>query len=394
MAGKRRLLVVSHGFPPYYGGAEHAAGQLAAAAADSGRWAVEVLTSDIGGRLPAREAWRGVRIRRVPARKKEWKNHSVPELLSFLFSATRRIEIDRPDWILAHFTLPGGEVARRWAGRCGVPYAVVLHGADVPDSQKKRFGLVYPVVKPLARRVWRQASRVIAVSGTLRDLALRTWPGGRIDVIPNGVDLDLFHPAEPEAPARGGEEIVLVAVARLIEIKGLQNLIAALALLPAALRARVRLRLCGIGPHEGELRRKAHAAGLAEQVEFAGLVSYEQIPEQLRSADIFVLPSLQEGLPLALLEAMASGLPVLATTVGGIPDVVRDGTNGLLVPAGDGPALRDALVRLLGDRALRLRLGETARQDVRPWSWAAIWERYEALFTAPSNNPQGDSRCG
>ena len=71
MSGKRRLLVVSHGFPPYYGGAEHAAGHLAAAAAASGRWAVDVLTSDIGGRLPASETWRGVRIARLPAWKKE-----------------------------------------------------------------------------------------------------------------------------------------------------------------------------------------------------------------------------------------------------------------------------------------------------------------------------------
>lgn len=380
MADKRRLLVVSHGFPPYYGGAEHVAGHLAAAAASSGRWEVDVLTSDIGGRLPARERWRGVNVVRVPARKKKWANHNVVELHSFLRSASRNMEIRRPDWILAHFTLPGGEVARRWAGRFGVPYAVVLHGADVPDSQKRRFGAVYPLIKPLVRRVWRQAARVIAVSDGLRELALRTWPGGRIEVVPNGVDIERFRPAEMPT-VRDGGTLVVVAVARLVEIKGLQHLIAALARIPADMRSQIRLRLCGTGPYEGELRRQVREAGLDEQVEFAGLIAYDEIPRQLRQSDVFVLPSLQEGLPLSLLEAMASGLPVVATAVGGIPGVVKDGVNGLLVPAAAPAALRDALVRLLANPALRQRLGTAARRTAEAWSWSAVWERYEALLS-------------
>ena len=380
MPDKRRLLVVSHGFPPYYGGAEHAAGHLAAAAVSSGRWEVDVLTSDIGGRLPARERWRGVNVVRVPARKKKWANHNVVELHSFLRSASRNMEIRRPDWILAHFTLPGGEVARRWAGRFGIPYAVVLHGADVPDSQKGRFGAVYPLIKPLVRRVWRQAARVIAVSDGLRELALRTWPEGRIEVVPNGVDIERFRPAEMPT-VRDGGTLVVVAVARLVEIKGLQHLIAALARIPADMRSQIRLRLCGTGPYEGELRRQVREAGLDEQVEFAGLIAYDEIPRQLRQSDVFVLPSLQEGLPLSLLEAMASGLPVVATAVGGIPGVVKDGVNGLLVPAAAPAALRDALVRLLANPALRQRLGTAARRDSLDWSWAAVWERYEALLS-------------
>jgi glycosyltransferase involved in cell wall biosynthesis len=381
MPDKRRLLVVSHGFPPYYGGAEHAAGHLAAAAVSSGRWEVDVLTSDIGGRLPTRERWRGVNVVRVPARKKKWANHNVVELHSFLRSASRNMEIRRPDWILAHFTLPGGEVARRWAGRFGVPYAVVLHGADVPDSQKRRFGAVYPLIKPLVRRVWRQAARVIAVSDTLQALALRTWPEGRIDVVPNGVDVDRFQPLcrDETAPKEG--KIALLVVARLIEIKGIQHLLTALSLLPEEMRRKIHLRLCGTGPYEAELRRQAEQVGMTAQVEFSGLVSYEEIPARLHEADLFVLPSLQEGLPLSLLEAMASGLPVVATTVGGIPGVVKDGENGLLVPAADPTALRDALVRLLTNPALRQCLGAAARRDSLDWCWDAVWERYEALLS-------------
>lgn len=381
MPDKRRLLVVSHGFPPYYGGAEHAAGHLAAAAVSSGRWEVEVLTSDIGGRLPARDTWRGVNVVRVPARKKEWKNHTVPELLSFLIACTRRIHIARPDYILAHFTLPGGEVARRWAGRFGVPYAVVLHGADVPDSQRGRFGLLYPLVKPLVRRVWRQAAHVIAVSDTLQDLALRTWPECQIHVIPNGVDVDRFQPVKREEDRPRDKNIVVLVVARLIEIKGIQNLLTALSLLPEPLRQKIDLQVCGTGPYEADLRRQADRLGNTAQVHFAGLLPYEQIPVRLQEADIFVLPSLQEGLPLSLLEAMASGLPVVASVVGGIPSVVRDGENGLLVAPGDVTGLRDALVRLLENPGICRRMGSAARRDARAWSWTAVWERYEACLT-------------
>lgn len=392
MSAKSRLLVVSHGFPPYYGGAEHAAGHLAAAAAASGRWDVEVLTSDIGGRLPLVEEWRGCHIRRVPTRKKVWAHHTVGELLSFLISARRIGGLSKPDWMVAHFTLPGGEVARRWAASVGVPYAVVLHGADVPGAQPGRFGAMYPIVKPLVRRVWRQARRVIAVSEGLRDLALQTWPAGRIDVVPNGVDMDLFSPAPTRTPCDPCP-VVVCAVARLIEIKGLQHLIDAVAQTPEAVRRRIRLRLCGVGPYENELRRRTQAVGLEAQVTFAGLVPYEQIPGELRAADVFALPSLREGLPLSLLEAMASGLPVVASPVGGIPTVIRDGANGLLVAAGDVAGLRDALVRLAGDPALRTRLGAAARRDAGAWSWSAIWERYETLLLEPRQR-EGARPCG
>jgi glycogen(starch) synthase len=373
----RRLLVICHGFPPYYGGAEHAAGYLARAAAASGRWSVEVLTSDLGGRLPERETWEGLSILRVPTRKRAWARHTVPELLSFLHSASAARSYAPPDLIFAHFTLPAGEVARRMARRSGAPYAVVLQGSDVPGYQNSRFGLLYPVARPLVRRVWREASRVFAVSESLCDLARSMWPAGRIDTIPNGVDLDFFTPGP--RPAAGTPKTLVVA-AQLIERKGIQHLIAAVDGLPMPLRAEVRLRLCGTGPHQGVLERQVAAAGLQAQISFAGLVAHGQLPQEYRGAYAFVLPSLQEGLPLALLEAMASGLPVVATTVGGIPSVVQDGVQGLLVPPGNVPALARALEQVLSDETRAAAMGASARERVVAWSWPALWARYEALL--------------
>ncbi len=377
-AGCKDLLLVSHGFPPYYGGAEHAAGHLARYAAASGRWRVRVLTSDIGGRLPASETADGVDIVRVQTRKRRWAHHTVGELASFAWATRGYVPVPKPDFVFGHFTLPGGLVARRIARACDVPYLVTLRGSDVPGYQNARFGLLYRVVKPWVRQVWRDAALVVAVSEPLKALAAKTWPEGRIDVVPNGVDLDMFAPSDTPAPTR--HNVRLTVVAQLIERKGIHHLLSAIAGLPAVLKARVRLELCGIGPYESELRRQAGALGLTDQVEFAGLVPYSELPEKLRQTDVFVLPTLQEGWPMSLLEGMASGLPALATAVGGIPDAVRHGENGMLVPPGDVPALASALRILLEDAPLRRRMGPAARAAVARCSWSAIWERYEALM--------------
>ena len=367
-----RLLVICHGFPPYHGGAELAAGYLAREAVRDG-WAVEVLTSDIGGRLPATEQRDGLVIHRLPAPKKEWTRHAVVELGQFYFAARRHAGEflhPRPDCVLAHFTFPAGQLARYLGRQYAIPYAVVLHGSDVPGYQPERFGLLYPFLKPFARGVWRDAARVIAVSESLRDLAWRTWPGGRIEVIANGVDIEVFRPVG-RRPSRDGR-LCVIAVAQLIERKGLRFLL-------EALSGRENLTICGTGPLEAELRSLAVARKMDGRVDFAGAVAPSVMPQRLQSADVFVLPSLQEGLPLALLEAMAAGLAVVATPVGGLPGVLRHEENALLVPPADVESLRTALDRLR-DPSLRARLGAAARQAVTAYDWPTVWRRYRALL--------------
>ena len=217
MAASRSLLVVCHGYPPYHGGAENAADYLARAAARTGRFRVSVLTSDVGGRLPSREEKDGVAIIRIPSPKKEWTRHTVPELAAFLLAARRalpeQIDAVRPDRVLAHFTLPAGALAQTIRRRWGIPYDVVLHGSDVPGYQPGRFGALYALTRPWSRSVWTHADRVVAVSEPLRQLALRSWPGGSIDVVSNGVDVERFRPADAPAPADPGRPLRIVLVA-------------------------------------------------------------------------------------------------------------------------------------------------------------------------------------
>lgn len=377
----KKLLVISHGFPPYYGGAEHAAYYLAREAVADG-YSVTVLTSDIGGRLPKDEIVEDLHIRRVPTRKKRWTRHSIPELLSFIRTAKREvirlIDDERPDYVLANCAIPAGYIAFYAHRRRSLPYTVILQGSDVPGYKNSRFALVYPFVTPVMRRIWRSASHVAAVSPDLRDLALNAWPPGKVAVIENGVDTKFFHPRTSSAVDKTSPLRVAVT-AQLIERKGLQHLISALAGMSGEKRAGFKIDIYGQGPFESFLRRAIDDNDISGSVSLPGLVERATLAENLAAADVFVLPSLQEGRSLAMLEAMASGLPVIVTTAAG-SGIAEHGVNALVVPPADPGSLKKALLSLATDPALRRTLGQAARKSAEEHAWSRIWQQHAGLI--------------
>ena len=213
----------------------------------------------------------------------------------------------------------------------------------------------------------RLAARLVAVSeDTKRAYERQGYPRGRIEVVYNGVDLPANGEYRRNDPARIGE------VARLCDVKGQRELLHALARLPEA-----RLVLAGRdlergGAFKDELERESERLGIRERVEFG---FFEDVPALLETLDVVALPSWTEGLPLVLLEAMARGRPVVATPVGGTPELVTDGETGLLVPPRDSEALAAALQRVLDDPDLARRLGEAGRARVAERFTAAEQEQ-------------------
>jgi glycosyltransferase involved in cell wall biosynthesis len=188
-------------------------------------------------------------------------------------------------------------------------------------------------------------------------------------------DLWVRRAVRPHAPAR------ILCVAALLEKKGLQHLVDAVGALQA--RARLTLTLAGAGPFEQRLRALVRQHNLTECVRFTGaLGSEEALRAEYRAADLFVLPSLAEGVPRVLLEAMAQSLPVISTRVGGVGDIVDDGTNGLLVEPASPTALVDAMWRLLTDDALRQRLITNGPMTARRYSREAHARSLTRLLTA------------
>lgn len=207
------------------------------------------------------------------------------------------------------------------------------------------------------------SSFVLCIGYFARSQLMRISPRinwNKFEVVPLGVDLKVFA-ASPARPAR--EPFRVLCVGRLVPAKGQHVLIAAIDRLVKRGR-RIHLQLVGDGPDRAALECEVNCRELAEHVSFAGSVNQDRIGQFYREADAFALASFAEGIPVVLMEAMAMEIPCVATMITGIPELIRDGIDGLLVIPADDHALAVALERLIDDEALRNRLGEAGRRRV------------------------------
>ncbi|MCS6947476.1 MAG: TIGR03088 family PEP-CTERM/XrtA system glycosyltransferase [Steroidobacteraceae bacterium] len=259
----------------------------------------------------------------------------------------------------------------------GVPHRVHgEHGWDAsdPGGRNRKNLAIRRACRPAIHR-FVPMSRDIA--GWLQQ-SVRVDPM-RIRQIYNGVDVERFAPRRPERrSAAVAEEIVVGTVGRLDPVKNHATLIEAVARLLSQFPA-LRLLIVGDGPLRGTLRERAAALGIAPRVTFTG--ARDDVADLLQSMQIFVLPSISEGISNTILEAMASALPVVAAKVGGNPELVVDGVTGTLYEAGSIGALERALQRYIADPALRAAHGQAGRQRVvQDFSLDAMVRRYVALY--------------
>ena len=374
-----RLLIINYEFPPLGGGAGNATACLAREWAALGH-EVEILTGGARG-LPAREERDGYRVRRVPSPRRLQGQCSVGEMMAFAALAVPAALCGpRPDVVVAFFSIPSGPVAWLLKMLRGVPYIVSLRGGDVPGFDAKHMAAMHALTNPLTAMIWRNAAAVVGNSTGLCQLARDFMPGLDVPEIPNGVDTERFSPAPRTASATPE----LLFVGRLSTQKGVSVLLDALALLPA----RWHLRIVGDGPERASLTAQAARLGIAQRVTFHGWAQREELPALYRAADVFVFPSLDEGMPNVVLEALASGLPIVATRIAGNDQLVLPGENGTLVPPGDPRAFAAALAPLLTDPAARQRMGARSRAlATERYSWARSAGKYDALFKHESPQP-------
>ena len=260
------------------------------------------------------------------------------------------------------------------AMRIGRPHVITMHGGRYYAGKLQR---------RLALGMAARRSQTVGVSASAAaDLERTLWlRRGSVHVIPNGV---AFRDGDPTHLRRelglGAEDLLVVAVGNLYPVKGHVILLHALATLAAQRGAPpCHVAIAGQGAEEAPLRDVAAARGIASHVHLLGYRS--DAADVLAAADVFAMPSLSEGLPLALLEAMGAAKPIVASAVGGIPEAVSDGREALLVPPGDDAAFAAALARLLGDEALRASLGAAAQRRVREhYSVEKMTDQYEALY--------------
>lgn len=347
---------------------------------------VDFVTSSIDDQYHLENIGENIRIHRLPIGKNAANIHyqTKGELIryakvawKFALKLTKESHYD-----LSHsfFSVPCGALSYGLKIRRGLPYIVSLRGADVP-GYSERFKSLYGILRPIIKTIWKNASFVIANSQGLRELALESKPKNTIGVIPNGVNVELFRPAERQIQA---EKFEILCVSRITPRKGIRFLIKALEKFIVE-NPYVHLTIIGDGNEKESLENLVRGLGLGHSVTFRGLVPHKQLPEEYAKADVFVLPSLNEGMSNTMLEAIASGLPIIATQTGGSDELVKNGVNGLIVKMQDSDDLAQKLSMLVKQEQLRLNMGRLSRELAMTMSWESVAKQYMELYREIAN---------
>ena len=371
----------NHEFPPIGGGGGWVSHFLGKHFAEAGH-EVHLITSQFRD-CPTDEQVEGIHVHRVRALRKNRDVCAVHEMLTYAVSSSlyglRFAKQFQPDIVQVFFGIPAGGGAYLLQKLRKVPYVVFLGGRDVPsrNPDPPYYRWLYLLLKPVIQAIWGNASRVVACSNGLRELARETEADVKIDVIPDAVDLKTFAPIQRDTYP---EKVRVLTIGRLIPRKGFQFLIRALPQVLEKVSHNFEIEIVGDGPYREELLKLAENLGVVSHIHFAGSVPYPKLPQKYRDADVFILPSLAEGMPLVVLEAMGTGLPIVVSRVQGIDELVADGVNGALFDPGDVNGLAHSLTHLIDAGEDRIEMGKASVERVKPYDWKNIANAYLNLY--------------
>ncbi len=367
--------MLNNEFPPLGGGTGTVNRALLERFADVPGLEIDLITSALGTQAEEEQFAERIHIFKVPVNNQNLHHSSNRELLTY---ATRALPVAlkrhwaRPyDFCFAWSAVPAGGVALALRRLAGLRYLVRVCGPDIPGFEQ-RYRWLYPILSPVIRAVWCSAETVIAKCEREASMIQAVDDSVPISIIPNGVDITAFQPGEA-IPDVG--PLRLLCVGRLIERKGQHYLIDAVKRLTDE-GVDVRLDLVGAGDARAAYESQMRERGLEDRVRFAGYVPREEIAAYYARSHVFVLPSYNEGMSVATLEAMAAGLPVVVTRTGGTDELVEEGVNGFVFDWGDVDTLVSHLRRLATDRALVRRMGAASRTRVASFSWDSVAKRY------------------
>ncbi|MBI4947476.1 MAG: glycosyltransferase family 4 protein [Bacteroidetes bacterium] len=362
-----KILIINYEYPPLGGGGGKQSMYLAELYAQSN----EVYFLTAGWNEFGVMKKDGYILHRLKTKRKKIYCCSNKEMFDFVKKAWLAIpsvlKIFKPDIIQIFFTIPTGMIAFHPKLR-KIPYSVSIRGSDVPFHNPDLSKLIYFLFLPFVRKIWSKAHSLISNSETLKSEVLAISPSLNIDVIPNGIDISKFKPKKFNTDSK---EITLLFVGRLIPLKQIDFIIRALPDVNRLSESNIYLTIVGNGCEGKYLRSLVSQLNLSKHVTFTDEVDFSKIQEEYANADIYIQLSKVEGMSNTVMEAMASGLPVITTNVGRNCELING--NGILINEVSHNSIVQAILKYSNNKEKIISDGIISRKIIEKYSWDNIF---------------------
>lgn len=366
-----KILILNFEFPPIGGGAANANLCLLRQYAGNNDLQIDVLTSAPKPGFVKEKFADNIIIYKVGIHKRNLQFWRKSEVIEWLVKAGPHYKklVRENDYKLAHafFGFPTGWLCYRNADK--LPYIISLRGSDVPGDNA-RLQLDYKILSPVFRAIWKKAAGLIACSEGLKRRAQNFMPSAKIEVIPNGVELDKYFPA-PVKPQ--SDELKLITAGRLSSTKRIEMLIETVGILRKQ-GHKIRLTIAGSGSLEQSLKQLISQKKLDYCIEMSGRVEHAVMPDLYRNSDIYISATMQEGMSNSMLEAMASGLPIITTRCEGLDELIKD--NGVVIDNANPADLAASIKNIIGNTVRFQQMAAAARKQAERFSWRSVAEKY------------------
>lgn len=369
-----KILVLNYEFPPIGGGGGKASADLCGTLAAGGH-DIQVLTSRSPG-LPAHETVDGYRVHRIFSGRRSHFRASFLTMMGYILGGIipglRLISSWNPDLIHVHFAVPSGVLALLLSKMSGIPYVLTLHLGDVPGGVPDKTDRWFRWVFPFTPRIYKEASAVVAVSEFTRQLALDRYPV-EIQVIPNGIDLNSVRAGSNG----GGDPLRIIFAGRFAHQKNPQAVVRILSKVhePAWV-----CTMIGDGALYADIQEHLEQFELTDRFELTGWLDQDAVIQAFQESDLLLMPSRSEGLPVVGVQALAAGLAIVASNVGGFPEIVQQGKNGYLFDPDDETGMAEAIRNYLKAPELLRQAKRASRDRAARFDLEAIGVEYINLF--------------
>ena len=372
-----KILMFNNEFPPLGGGTGTVNLELFNIFKNTPDLKIDLITSAAGQKKETEQFSENINIYKYPVGKKNIHHASNLELIKYTFKASfagfKLHKKEHYDFVFVWASVPASFPALMLKIFKNIPFLIRISGPDIPGYEK-RYNTVYKIITPFIRFAWKKAEIIITKCKAEKELVLGINPKLKINTIFNGVDTEKFYFEKRTE----NQKLTLVCSARLIKHKGQYILIEAISNLQKQ-GIVLNANLVGEGDEKDAYIKYAKEKEVSEQIFFSGYVPREIIVKEYQKADLFVLPSYNECMSNSLLEAMACGLPVIVTDVGGTEELV-DKNNGFVFKPGDVNALTDILMNIYQNKEKNYILGQYSRKKAETFNWDNIANEYLKLF--------------